>query len=78
MEPLERVMYYDEQDDYWLVMEMYQAYIEWLRYQRYGKIEEADEHEEEHVNEEAADQVLKLDIAQGKRSQKRTSKNGSK
>ena len=23
MEPLERVMYYDEQDDYWLVMEMY-------------------------------------------------------
>ena len=62
MEPLERQAFYDEQDDYWLVMEMYQAYIEWMRFQRYGKIEE-DELEEDTVKDEVADQVLKLDMS---------------
>ena len=43
MEPLEKQPYNDEQDDYWLVMEMYQAWLEWLRLQRYGKLEEDDD-----------------------------------
>ena len=62
MESLERQPYNDEQDDYWLVIEMYQAYVEWLRFQRFGKIEEDDDEKEDPTaEEEAADQVLKLD-----------------
>ena len=57
-------------------MEMFQGYIEWVRYQRYGKIEE-DELEEDTVKDEVADQVLKLDMSQ-RRSTKNISKSGGK
>ena len=59
LERLEKQSYNNEEDDFWLVMEMYSGFIEWLRMCRHGEIVEEDEKEGDDVDEEA-DEVLKL------------------
>ena len=74
MEPIEKQAYNSEQDDYWLVIEMHQAWVEWLRFQRFGKITEKDEDKESHIEEEKLDEVLNLDQRRSARNMSKYSK----